>query len=76
METPLSPLDFAQRARRLYSRRVGVIEEDQRLTYGEFFERCDRWSAALVRLGVRPGDRVAAIAPNLRSHLEQFYAVP
>ena len=76
METPLSPLDFAQRARRLYSRRVGVVEGDQRLTYGEFFDRCDRWSAALLWLGVRPGDRVASIAPNLAVHLEQFYAVP
>jgi fatty-acyl-CoA synthase len=76
METPLSPLDFAQRARRLYSRRVGVVEGDQRLTYGEFFDRCDRWSAALLRLAVRPGDRVASIAPNLAAHLRQFYAVP
>ncbi len=76
METPLSPLDFAQRARRLYSRRVGVVEGDQRLTYGEFFDRCDRWSAALLWLGVRPGDRVASIAPNLAAHLGQFYAVP
>jgi fatty-acyl-CoA synthase len=76
METPLSPLDFAQRARRLYSRRVGVIEGDQRRTYREFFDRCDRWSAALQWLGVQPGDRVASIAPNLQSHLEQFYAVP
>ncbi|MFN6105466.1 MAG: AMP-binding protein, partial [Planctomycetaceae bacterium] len=36
----------------------------------------DRWSAALLWLGVRPGDRVASIAPNLAAHLGQFYAVP
>ena len=76
METPLSPLDFARRARRLYPDRVGVVDGALRLTYREFFERCDRWSAALQKLGIQPGDRVASISPNTHSHLESFYAVP
>ena len=76
METPLTPLDFARRARRLYPERVAVVDGALRLTYREFFERCDRWSAALQRLGVKPGDRVATIAPNTHGHLEAFYAVP
>jgi len=76
METPLSPLDFARRARRLYADREAVVDGGRRLTYREFFERCDRWSAALQKLGVKPGDRVATIAPNTHAHLEAFYAVP
>lgn len=77
METPLSPLDFARRARRLYAEREAVVDGERRLTYRELFERCDRWSAALQqRLGVQAGDRVATIAPNTHSHLEAFYAVP
>lgn len=76
METPLSPLDFARRARRLYADREAVVDGSLRLTYREFFERCDRWSAALQKLGVKPGDRVATIAPNTHAHLEAFYAVP
>jgi fatty-acyl-CoA synthase len=76
METPLSPLDFARRARRLYGDRLAVVDGSLRLTYREFFERCDRWSAALQKLGVKPGDRVATIAPNTHAHLEAFYAVP
>jgi fatty-acyl-CoA synthase len=48
----------------------------RRFTYREFFQRCDRWSGALQRLGVRPGDRVATIAYNTHGHLEQYYAVP
>src|SRR5262252_7782634 len=47
-----------------------------RLTYSELFDRTDRWSAALQRLGVRAGDRVAYIAPNTHAQLESFYAVP
>ena len=76
METPLTPLEFARRARKLYSGREAVIDGDVRLTYGQFGERCDRWTAALAGLGVGKGDRVATIAPNTHQHLEQFYAIP
>ena len=76
METPLSPIEFARRARRLYSDREAVVDGDLRFTYGEFLSRCDRWSAALQSLGVRQGDRVAYIAPNTHAHLEAYYAVP
>ena len=76
METPLSPLEFARRARRLYSAREAVVCGDLRLSYEEFFARCDRWSAALQALGVEQGDRVAYIAPNTHAQLESFYAVP
>ncbi|HEY7781388.1 MAG TPA: long-chain-fatty-acid--CoA ligase [Ktedonobacterales bacterium] len=76
MELALTPLDFLRRARRLYGTREAVVDGDTRLTYGQFGERCDRWSAALQALGVRPGDRVAYIAPNTHSQLESFYAVP
>jgi fatty-acyl-CoA synthase len=52
------------------------VDGGLRLTYEEFFDRCDRWSAALQSLGVRPGDRVAYIAPNTHAQLESFYAIP
>ncbi len=76
MEVPLSPLEFMRRSRRLYPDREAVVDGDLRLTYREFFERCDRWSSALQRLGVGQGDRVAYIAPNTHAQLESFYAVP
>jgi fatty-acyl-CoA synthase len=76
METPLSPLEFARRTRHLHGAREAVVDGDLRLTYEQFFDRCDRWSAALQGLGVRQGDRVATIAPNTHAQLESFYAVP
>ena len=76
METPLTPLDFLRRARKLHGTREAVVDGDLRLTYAEFGDRCDRWSAALARLGVKQGDRVATLAPNTHQHLEQYYAVP
>ncbi|HTK29717.1 MAG TPA: long-chain-fatty-acid--CoA ligase [Vicinamibacterales bacterium] len=76
METPLTPLEFARRTRSLHADREAVVDGSDRWTYAQFFERCDRWSAALQRLGVRPGDRVACIAPNTHAQLGSFYAVP
>jgi fatty-acyl-CoA synthase len=76
MEVPLSPLEFMRRSRRLYADREAVVDGDLRLTYREFFDRCDHWSSALQGLGVGKGDRVAYIAPNTHAQLESFYAVP
>ena len=76
METPLTPIEFARRARKLYGDREAVVDGDLRLTYDQFFDRCDRWSAVMQELGVAEGDRVAYIAPNTHAQLESFYAVP
>ena len=69
-------MDFARRARKLYGEREAVIDGDVRLTYAQFFDRCDRWSTTLQQLGVGQSDRVAYIAQNIHAQLESFYAVP
>ncbi len=76
MQTPLTPLDFLRRARKLHGGRTAVVDGEDRWTYAEFGTRCDRASVAWARLGVGVGDRVGTIAPNTHQHLEQFYAVP
>ena len=76
MQTALTPLEFARRARSLYGDREAVVDGSQRWSYAEFLDRCDRWSSALQHLGVAPGDRVAYIAPNTHAQLEAFYSVP
>src|SRR6476646_5802035 len=76
METPLTPLEFARRARKLYPERVAVIDGDSRWTYAQCLDRCDRWSAVLQKLGISRGDRVAYLSPNTHAQLESFYAVP
>src|SRR5215471_2068635 len=76
MEIPLTPMEFARRARRLYPNREAVVDGELRFTYAQFLDRCDRWSAFLQAMGVKKGDRVAYIAPNTHGHLEAYYAVP
>jgi len=76
METPLTPLEFARRAGKLYPDRIAVIDGDSRWTYAQFLDRCDRWSAVLQKLGIGRDDRVAYLSPNTHAQLESFYAVP
>jgi fatty-acyl-CoA synthase len=76
METPLTPLEFARRARKVYPDRIAIVDADSSWTYTQFLDRCDRWSAVLQKLGIRPGDRVAYLSPNSHAQLESFYAVP
>src|SRR5262245_64062372 len=76
METPLTPLEFARRARKLYPERGAVVDGDSRWTYAQFLDRCDRWSAVLQKLGIKSGDRVAYLSQNTHAQLESFYAVP
>src|SRR5213082_3217685 len=76
METPLTPLEFARRARKVYPEQIAVIDGDLRWSYAQFLDRCDRWSAVLQRLGVGAGYRVAYLAPNTHAQLESFYSVP
>ena len=76
METPLTPLEFARRARKLYPERGAVVDGDSRWTYAQFLDRSDRWSAVLQKLGIKSGDRVAYLSPNIHAQLESFYAVP
>src|SRR5213082_1550026 len=76
METQLTSLEFARRARKLYPERVAIVDGDSSWSYAQFLDRCDRWSTVLQKLGIRPGDRVAYLSPNSHAQLESFYAVP
>src|SRR5258706_11576819 len=76
MEVALTPLEFARRTRALYGAREAVVDGGLRFTYEQSFDRCDRFSAALQRLGAKAGDRVAYSAPNTHAQPESFYAVP
>jgi fatty-acyl-CoA synthase len=48
----------------------------QRTTYGEFHKRVQKLANALVRLGLKPGDRVATLGWNHARHLEAYFAIP
>ena len=76
MLLPLTPVRLKRHAAQVFGRKVGVVCGEDRFTYREFNERADRLSAALLRLGVRKGDRVAYLSCNCHRMVEAFYGVP
>ncbi len=76
MELPLTPLDLLARARRVFPERVGVVQGEERWTYGEYADRCDRLGHALIgELGVQSGQVVAWLCGNTHELLEAYYGV-
>jgi fatty-acyl-CoA synthase len=76
MVLPLTPVRFKRHAAQLFGRKEGVVCEDLRFTYKEFNERCDRLSQALLKLGLKKGERVAYLSFNCHRLLEAYYGVP
>src|SRR6201999_2272924 len=60
----------------IYPEKLAVIDGARRFTYREFYARCRRFADALRRRGIKPGDTVAVLAPNVPALLEAHYAVP
>jgi fatty-acyl-CoA synthase len=73
---PLSPIGFLLRSAAVYPHRVSVIHGERRYTWRESLERCRRLASALQAHGVRPGDTVAMMAPNVPEGFEAHFAVP
>jgi fatty-acyl-CoA synthase len=73
---PLTPLSFLARAASVYPRKPAVIHGERTFTYAELYARCRRLASALARRGIRRGDTVAVMAPNVPAMLEAHYGVP
>jgi fatty-acyl-CoA synthase len=54
--------------------RIAIEHRDERTTYAELDARSERLADALVRRGLRPGDRVASLTANRPEHVELFFA--
>jgi long-chain acyl-CoA synthetase len=57
-------VDYLTEHSRKYGSDAAVIFEGKRISYAELDRLSDAFAAALVELGVVPGDRVALILPN------------
>ncbi|MGE3065802.1 MAG: AMP-binding protein [Hyphomicrobiaceae bacterium] len=73
---PLSPVSYLARAAAFFGARTAIVHGSRRITYGEFFARARRLAHALAKAGIRRGDTVAIVAPNVPAMLEAHYAVP
>src|SRR5438128_1257044 len=80
MNFPLTLPTILERSGKIFPR-VEIVSRKpdksiNRTCYGEFSRRARRLAAALTKLGLRPGDRVASMMWNHAGHLEAFFGVP
>ena len=73
---PLSPLSFIRRAAEVFPERIAVIHGNERRTWKETFLRCRRLSSALVSRGIKKGDTVAVMSPNVPALFEAHFGIP
>ncbi|KAG8936888.1 hypothetical protein FRC02_009978 [Tulasnella sp. 418] len=67
--TPLNPISFILRAAHIYPKNIAIVHPDGPggpvyYTFEVWAQRVQNLAYALIRYGIRPGDRVAVIAPN------------
>ncbi|MCY7341932.1 MAG: acyl--CoA ligase family protein [Pseudonocardia sp.] len=74
--TPLTPLAFLRRSAEVFPDRTAIVYGERRRSYAGFAAEVTRVAHALRGSGVRPGDRVAYLLPNVPEMLVAHFAVP
>ena len=72
----LTPLSHLNRAADVFAGRTALVYGPLRRTYGEHRARVARLASALARAGIRPGDVVATLLPNVPAQVEATFGVP
>ena len=72
----LTPLSHLRRAADLFGEREAIVYQGTRRSYAEYFERVTRLASALAANGVRSGDVVSTLLPNIPAHAEAHFGVP
>ena len=73
---PLTPLSHLVRAATVFPDRLAVSYGAHRKTYREYYARCSQLASALQKAGVRSGDVVATLIPNIPAQAEAHFGVP
>jgi fatty-acyl-CoA synthase len=71
--TPLTPVSFLAKAASVYPDRIAVVHGQVRRTWRETYERSRRLASALARRGIKRGDTVAAMLPNIPAMIELHF---
>jgi fatty-acyl-CoA synthase len=71
--TPLTPVSFLAKAAYVYPERTAVIHGPVRRNWRETYARCRRLASALARHGIRKGETVAAMLPNVPAMMELHF---
>ncbi|MCE8016021.1 acyl-CoA synthetase [Halomonas sp. MCCC 1A17488] len=73
---PLSPLTFIERSASIYPDYPAVVHGDIRRSWSETWARCRRLASALEKRGIKPGETVVVMLPNVPAMFEAHFGVP
>ncbi len=71
--TPLSPVSFLAKAAATYPDRIAVVHGVTRRTWSETYARCRQLASALANHGVKRGETVAVMLPNVPAMVELHF---
>ena len=67
--------DLLDRASDIYPKKIGVVDDRTRVSFGGMRRTVDKLSVSLIELGIETGDRVLLQVPNWAEYLYCFYAL-
>ena len=70
---PLSPISFLARSADVYPDKPPLIHGDITYTYRDFYNRVNKLAGALLKEGIKKGDRVGFLVPNIPAMFEGHY---
>lgn len=73
---PLTPLSFLSRAADIYKEKTAIVYGSESFTYKQFDINARRLASALTKIGVKKGDTVSVMAPNIPAFLDANFGVP
>ena len=71
--TALTPVSFLAKAAYVYAEHTAIVHGDVRRNWREVYERSRKLASALARRGVKRGDTVAAMLPNVPAMVELHF---
>ncbi len=72
----LTPLSHLRRAASVFPKRPAVVYGSHRVTYDIYHDRCTRLASAMAARGIKPGDVVATLLPNIPAQAEAHFGIP
>lgn len=72
---PLTPLSHLRRAADVFADRPALVWKSTRLSYRDYAARVSRLASGLAARGIRPGDVVATLLPNIPAQAEAHFGV-
>lgn len=74
--SPVSPLEFISRTAEVYPHKTAIIHGKIKRTWLETYHRSLQLAAALKKIGIKKGDTVAVMLPNIPEMIEAHFGIP